>query len=260
MTRRLEESGDRDGEVRLSRRLVGLHVGGVLLLISVVLSTVVWISAEHNKLAVQSSERMVQAGIDSFRTRLRTLVEDYSVWDEAYAAAVTDDRDWLYSNIGTAASEIGTLDLIVFIDPTAGEPFGWTEGSPPEGETGLLPADVLAQIIDSLSRGIDENGRFPTVLALRESLPWAFTAARVVPVEGPPAGVAPELLPIQVHGLRLAGDRLKRIGQGLLIDDLSLSDTPVRSLAKIPLIDYAGRTISYVTWMLPPGYGGIHVT
>ncbi len=101
---------------------------------------------------------------------------------------------------------------------------------------------------------MDENGRFPTLLALREGVPWAFTAARVVPVEGPPAGVAPELLPIQVHGLRLAGDRLKRIGQGLLIDDLSLSDTPVRSMAEVPLVDYAGRTISYVTWMPPhPG-------
>ena len=254
MTRRQEDFGDRDGEVRLSRRLVGLHVGGVLLLISVVLSTVIWISAEHNKLAVQSSERMVQGGINSFRTRLRTLVEDYSIWDEAYDAAVSDDRDWLYSNIGTAAAEIGTLDLIVFIDPTAGEPFGWTDSSPPEGETGLLPADVLAQIMDSLSGGMDENGRFPTFLAIREGVPWAFTAARVVPVEGPPAGVAPELLPIQVHGLRLAGDRLKRIGQGLLIDDLSLSDTPVRSMAEVPLVDYAGRTISYVTWMPPhPG-------
>ena len=39
--------------VRLSRRLAGLHVGGVLLLIFVVLSTVGWISAEHNKLALQ---------------------------------------------------------------------------------------------------------------------------------------------------------------------------------------------------------------
>ena len=46
--------------------------------------------------------------------RLRTLVKDYSVWDEAYTAAMVGDRDWLYSNIGNAAGEIGTLDLIFF--------------------------------------------------------------------------------------------------------------------------------------------------
>ena len=27
---------------------------------------------------------MVRGGIDSFRARLRTLVSDYSIWDEAY--------------------------------------------------------------------------------------------------------------------------------------------------------------------------------
>ena len=254
MTGRMDEPGNRNGEVRLSRRLVGLHVGGVLLLIFVVLSTVGWISAEHNKLALQSSESMVEGGIDAFRTRLRTLMRDYSIWDEAYAAAIDDDRDWLYSNIGNAAAEIGTLDLIVFVNPMTGAPFGWVRGSPENGETGLLSADLLGQILQALDLDLRGDSQPPTLLALRNGVPWVFSVARVIPVEGRPAAVPPELLPVQIHGFEISGDRLRRIGQGILIDDLVLSDRPDPVLAQVPLVDYAGRTISYVSWKPPhPG-------
>jgi signal transduction histidine kinase len=247
------DTADRAGEVRLSRRLVGLHLGGVLLLILVVLSTVGWISAEHNRLAVKSSESMVEGGVNSFRSRLRTLVRDYSIWDEAYAAAVAGDREWLYSNIGSAAAEIGTLDLIVFVNPVSGEPFGWQHSSPREGETGLLPADLLARLLAVLDEE-ESDTQPPTILAEREGTPWVFSAARVIPVEGPPADVPADLLPVQVHGLALSGSRLERIGHGLLIEDLRLADEPAPGDARVPLIDYDGRTIAYIAWRPPhPG-------
>ena len=59
---------------------------------------------------------------------------------------IDDDRDWLYSNIGNAAGEIGTLDLIVFVNPATGMVFGWRAGSPASGETGLLPEPLLDSI------------------------------------------------------------------------------------------------------------------
>ena len=142
-----EGSDDRAGMMRLSHRLVALHVGGVVILILAVLSTVLWISREHNKLALESSQSLVRGGIDSFRARLRTLVKDYSIWDEAYAAAVAGDREWLYSNIGNAAGEIGTLDLIVFVDPATHAAYGWHLGSPPNGEPDPLPAPLLETIL-----------------------------------------------------------------------------------------------------------------
>ena len=85
------KSEDRDGVMRLSHRLVAMHVAGVAILILVVLLSVVWVSAEHNKLALESSESMVRGGVASFRARVRTLVRDYSIWNEAYDA-VNDRR------------------------------------------------------------------------------------------------------------------------------------------------------------------------
>jgi signal transduction histidine kinase len=252
MTQRPEHRND-GGEISLSRWLVGLHVGGVTLLVLALLSSVLWISAEHNKLALESSENMVRAGIASFRSRLRTLVRDYSIWDEAYEAVVADDRDWLYSNIGNAAAEIGTLDMIVFV-PKSGTPFGWQHDSPEVGETDLLPPALLGTILAMLDTSAADDGQPPTLLASLDGLPWAFSAAHVTPVDGAPAGVSPADLPVQIHGLQLSDARLHQIGRNLLIRDLSLVTESAPGAARAPLIDHAGATFAYVTWNAPrPG-------
>ncbi len=254
MTSRPAEPEDREGMLRLSHRLVALHVGGVVILILGVLSSVLWISREHNKLALESSESLVRGGIASFRVRLRTLVLDYSVWDEAYQAVIDDDRTWLYSNIGNAAGEIGTLDLIVFVNPASGAVYGWRPGSPSEGVADILPPQLLQAILHLVDNTGSNDSAAHTLLAEFDGAPWAFTAAHVTPVEGPPAGVSPDQLPLQVHGLRLAGDRLQQIGRNLLVDDLALADAPKPGQAYVALTDMNGSVFKYVVWAAPrPG-------
>jgi signal transduction histidine kinase len=249
-----EKSEDRDGVMRLSHRLVAMHIAGVVILILVVLASVVWVSAEHNKLALSSSESMVRGGVASFRARLRTLVNDYSVWNEAYEAVIADDRDWLYNNIGNAAAEIGTLDVIVFVPRLGGPTFGWREGTGVDGTPDPLPAELLASLTSLLDAADTDGGGSGTLLAEFEGEPWAFSIARVIPVAGAPPGVAPADLPLQVHGQRLSGERLAGIGRNLLVDDLTLADAPPSGQAAIGLRDPDGRVIRYVAWEPPrPG-------
>ena len=248
------KSEDRDGVMRLSHRLVAMHVAGVAILILVVLLSVVWVSAEHNKLALESSESMVRGGVASFRARVRTLVSDYSIWDEAYDAVNSDDRDWLYNNIGNAAAEIGTLDIIVFIPRAGGPTFGWREGSDPHGIPDPLPAELVSDLAAMLEKGSNDSGPSGTILADFEGEPWAFSIARVIPVEGLPAGVLPADLPLQVHGLRLSQERLESIGRSLLVEGLALVDAPAPGQAEVALRDDDGRVIRYIAWEPPrPG-------
>ena len=142
MTSWLEDPKDREGELRLSHRLVALHVGGVLLLMAVVLASVLWVTLKHNELAESSSRRLVRGGLTSFRVKVETLVKDYSVWDEAYQAVLAGDRIWLYRNIGTAVTEVGTLDLIVFVEPDSGASYGWDVDSPRRGPQRPALAEV----------------------------------------------------------------------------------------------------------------------
>jgi signal transduction histidine kinase len=245
---------NREHVLRLSHRLVALHAAGVVILILVVLSTVLWISREHNRLALEASQDLVRGGIQSFRVRLLTLVRDYSIWDEAYRAVIDDDRDWLYSNIGNAAGEIGTLDLIVFVNPATGSAFGWRAGSPTSGETGLLPEPLLDSIRGMLEGTDPGDGAARTLIADFEGVPWAFSVARVTPVDGAPAGVDRGSLPQQVHGLRFSEQRLKQVGGTVLVDDLALAAAPEPEQAAVPLLDRQGQVVQYVVWDPPrPG-------
>lgn len=256
MQSQTDNTDDRDGVMRLSHRLVALHIAGVILLIMVVLSSVLWISAEHNKLARDSSENIVESGVEAFRQRLRTLVKDYSIWDEAYDAVIADDRSWLYSNIGSAAAEIGTLDLIVFIAPDHAS-FGWRHDSAPEGEPTPLSAPLTAAIVGLLAEKNEDEVANRTLLASFEGEPWAFSVARVIPVDGAPAGMRAEALPIQIHGMRLSGDRLSQIGADPVVGELILAPAPEAGQASVPLIDYDGNVIRYLVWTPPRPAGSI---
>ena len=241
--------------MRLSHRLVAMHVAGVAILILVVLLE----RGLGFGRAQQAGARIIREH-GARRRRLvpgalRTLVRDYSIWDEAYDAVITDDRDWLYNNIGNAAAEIGTLDLIVFIPRAGGPTFGWREGSDPQGIPDPLPAELVSDLAAMLEKGSNDNGASGTMLADFEGEPWAFSIARVIPVDGLPAGVLPADLPLQVHGLRLSPERL----------DLDRPQPAGRRARRSPmrrrrarrpiaLRDDDGRVIRYVVWEPPrPG-------
>ncbi len=242
--------------MRLSHRLVALQIAGVVMLILVVLSSVLWISAEHNRLALESSENIVRRGVEAFRQRLRTLVKDYSIWDEAFDAVMQDDRDWLYSNIGNAAAEIGTLDMIVFLGPE-GEAYGWRVGSPRWGEPNPLPEPVTRAIVELLASKDDGAAPARTLLADLGGETWAFSVARVMPVSGVPMGMDTRDLPIQIHGMRLSGDRLSQIGADPVVGTLALADEPLPDEASVPLIDFDGKVIKYLVWDPPRPAGSI---
>ena len=239
----------------LSRKLAAIHATGVALLFLVVGSTTLWISAEHNTLARVASEELVSSGVDSLRTRLGSFARDYSIWDDAYANVRANDRDWIYRNIGNAASEIGTLDLIEFVYPPIGDPFGWRLGSPPEGERNLLPADLLARILRELDRPDAGSARPDTIFAEWEGEPWIFALELVRPVEGLPPGVSADALPRQIHGLRLSDQRLAAIGDELLLEDIRLDpDPPGAGEAALALRDESGATLARIVWTPPrPG-------
>lgn len=249
-----QKSTDRDGAMRLSHRLVAMHVTGVAILILVVLSSVAWVSAEHNKLALESSESLVRNRLASIREQLRTLVKDYSVWTEAYEATVGNDREWLYSNIGSAATEIGTLDLIIFVPEGGAEPFGWRASTGPEGEPNPLPDPLLAELRELLSEIESGSGSSGTLLAEFEGEPWAFAIAHVQPVGTMANAIERTTMPLQIHGQRISPALLSEMGSNLLIDGLSLAGEPAAGQASVALLDSAGDVIRYVVWQPPrPG-------
>ncbi len=242
-------------ELRLSNKLITLHAASILAFVLVVVATVGWITAAHNSLALAASERMVLGGLAALRTKVETVISDYSIWDEAYAALRDGDEEWLYRNIGTGAAEIGALDIIVMADPATGTHFGWTEGSPTEGEPALLP-DAIVNLTLGLLPGPDDPGPAST-FALIGGEPWVIAVTTVRPVEGPPAGLRPADMPRQIHALRLQGRILEGIAANTLMDGLELlpiEAVPSADQASLALTDATGATIGHLVWAPPrPG-------
>ena len=245
--------GDDDDALRLSHGLVALQAGGIVLLVLVVLGTALWISAQHNRLAMDSSERLVESELESIRSATYTLVRDYSIWDQGFAAVVKDDREWLYSSIGSSVTELGTFDLAILI-PDGRTNFGWVAGSPPEGEVDILPPPLLAAIVRLLDPSSERSARMRTLLAEFDGSPWFFAVSRMTLVEGVPPGMLRGSLPVQIHGTRLTTERLSALGRDVLATGVRLSPGVAEGQASVPLIDFSGRVISYVVWEAPrPG-------
>ncbi|MBP7241954.1 ATP-binding protein [Amaricoccus sp.] len=240
------------GALRLSHRLVALHACGVVLLIGVVLSTTLWISAEHNKLAEAASVRMVERSVAELRTRAFTLVKDYSIWDEAYDAVISGDREWLYSNIGTAAAEIGSVDMLVVAGPDGSNQYGWVSDSTSWGETDLLPPEILGALVGLLKSQPDISSTAARTLMERlDGEPWIFAVSRIRPVD---QVIDLKNAPIQIHGVRLSQERLAQIGSSLLINDLALEQEPGPGQAAVPLYDPDGKLLGQIVWAAPkPG-------
>ncbi|MER2509262.1 MAG: ATP-binding protein [Amaricoccus sp.] len=246
-------SAEGGGPLSLSRRLVAFHVGGVALLLLVVLASVLWVSSEHNKLARVSSENLVSAGLTSLRTRALTLVRDYSIWDEGFDAVVENDRVWLYENIGVSVTDIRTFDLVTIDMPGHGPAYGWTENSPPEGETGLLPPDMLQALLALPDDGDVATTETRTRFGMLNGEPWYFAVSYVRPVEKFPSGASAKSLPRQIHGQRLSDD-LEQLRENTLADKLHLTDAPAAGEASVALVDLNNQTIGYLAWAPPrPG-------
>ncbi|CAN5602541.1 hypothetical protein BH23PSE1_BH23PSE1_09370 [soil metagenome] len=245
-------------ELRFSRGLAAFLIGGIVFLIGVVVASVLWVSERHNDLARASSEQMVRGAFNSFEAKMRTVVRDYSVWDEAHDAIARGDTDWLYSNVGTGAAEIGALDIIVLVSPGGEISRGWRQGSPVEGERGLVPPSMLAAIT-ALLEGTDP-GRMAArnTYAMLDGDAWAFAVTYVQPVGGA-HGLPADALALQVHGLRLSPELVSGIGGNMLIDDLAVVDEVPPGSSAVELHNASGAVVAKVAWLPPrPGARILH--
>lgn len=249
MSRREQTSGPTQANLRFSRRLVGYHVAAILLVIGVAAGGLLWISDQHNRLARASAAKMVHGGISSLEEGLAGTVRDYSVWTEALEAIRAGDADWIYSNIGSGAAEIGASDMIVLVEPS-GRAYGWQSGSAPEGEPGLLPPDLLRALLDMLDR--TEPGEPAVTYGTIDDELWALAAARVVTTEGTAGGLPDAALPRQIHGARIDDALLGEIGADFLIDGLRLGRADAGQ--SLPLRGADGAPLAHVVWPSPaPG-------
>ncbi|MEM1343691.1 MAG: ATP-binding protein [Pseudomonadota bacterium] len=242
-----------DTFTRLSRMLKIAHLCAILGLITVVALTALWVSDQHTQLARASAKALVSSAVMGLEERVKTVAGDYSYWDEVHDAVQSDDRAWLHSSIGTAATETGTVEAIVLSTRDGSENYGWVQNGP---ETAA--ADILArpQLLALLARiqdtPIDPASVIHSYKWIDGAL-WLFAVARILPYEGY-ASLDDATLYRQIHGIRLTPERLDTLGQSVLISGLNLRRDPPQPGQGHALMGSGGQAIAWLMWKKPaPG-------
>ncbi len=249
-----KSEGDVGQEIRLSTRLAIMHLGVSAILIASILVGTLWLAHEHNRQAAIYMKQMIDAKSKSFEKRMRATNRDYSVWTEAYDAILKDDIEWLYSNIGTGAAEIGALDLIVLVPPGDAQPIGWRLESPASGEAGLLPPDILDEMLGLLAGTPLSERVVKSAYAVLDGQVWLLTVTRVVPVDGVPEGVTDADLPRQIQGVRLEQNLLKDIKESFILHEVAITRSAAAGQETLPLHPINTADTLDIVWTAPkPG-------
>jgi signal transduction histidine kinase len=249
-----KSEGDVGQEIRLSTRLSIMHLGVSAILIASILIGTLWLANEHDRQAAIYMNQMIDAKSKSFEKRMRATNRDYSVWTEAYDAIIQRDIEWLYSNIGTGAAEIGALDLIVLIPPGEATAVGWRLGSPASGDADLLPRPVLDKMLDLLSGTPASERIVKSAYAILDGQIWLLTITRVVPVDGVPEGVTDADLPRQIQGVQLEGSLLKDIKDSFILHQVEITRAAAPEQQSLPLHPINSDGTMDIVWTAPkPG-------
>ncbi len=256
----VERSEDDDGlkrrtvNLRTSTRIARFLTIAVVVFVLSAIGFSLWMTREHDRLALRGSEQMVRGGLASLEDTLRTVTMDFAIWPDAVAAVSANDRTWIWENIGISAAVTETTDLMMVQMPDGSAPFGWAPGMDAEPSTTLIPApavDKLRALLDKLP--IEERSPVTVIFDAGETI-WLLSSARIVsadPAEDPASDAQIGRL---IFGFRMDDELLREIGSQYLIDDLHLEISPVNPPISIPLIDGTGEAVAYAVWTPPrPG-------
>jgi len=242
------------GVTRLSQTIKRAHYAALAVLVLVIAGTVVWISGEHTRLARDSSVKLVESAINTIEERVRTITIDYSYWEEAYVAAAEGDTRWLYSNIGTGATETEVVGRIGIAHGTSGRNYGWRIGGDATPTDNVVPRPVAEALISQIApRPVDSTTVESSYHRLGDQV-WLFAIARIVPYEVGSVDWSQTEQIFQIHGIEIDGALLAEAGESVLISGLGLTDAATEGATWLKLADHRGVPVAAVSWELPsPG-------
>ena len=230
----------------LTTRITSLLVGAILVTVVTVLGALFWMANEHNKQAAVNSQTMIAGGVAALQETLETVTKDYSYWQDAYDNVRAEDGEWIYSNMGSDATEADTADIIVIVQPDFSIRYAWQNGMEKEPDPTILGRAVVDQMIGLLAE-VPTNTIEARVGLFDLGDKFAMLAAvRISPDELEGLNVAD--LPINIMGYFLTPERVAAIGESFLIDDMMLSVSHEEGREFLPLTGLAGQHLAHLHW------------
>jgi len=244
------------GQAITGRITLNLVAGIVITVVTVVIA-ILWMAARQNEQAQDSTYTMVSGGVTAQGRRVESLASDYAWWEDAFTAYQSGDQAWFDTNFGESVEEAEVADIFAVISTEGEIRYSWLLGEDLAADDILTP-DVIERVRElagglsgeslAATRGIVRMGSDPVVIGV----------SRITPFLSNP-DIDPKSLPLLLVGQALDDERLARLGETFLIDDLhfEMGEAPSASSAKaaVPVVDVFDKTIGHFVWTPPtPGY------
>lgn len=238
---------------KLTRRITLLLFGAVAATIFTISAVLVWMAGEFNEKSQNDSQVMIQGGLEAIDNTLRLVTVDYSWWQDAYDNINADNADWVISNIGSGVVDSSALDLAVVAPPSGEAKYGWIKNQEVEGpQAGLLTPEQIQRM-----RKLIDNTPQDEVVALTQfemvGEQLVLLAAAHITSDDP-SGLEFDTLATNIFGFIFDEDRISKLGETFLTDDLKLSKDIETDKQHIALRGVGDEVLGYLVWTAPaPG-------
>ena len=236
----------------ITKHIRSLLVSAILVTMITVLGALLWMAREHDKKAAADSQTMIAGGVAALQDQLEMVTIDYAWWEEAYNNVRAQNDDWVYSNMGTGATEADTADILVIVQPDRRIRYAWQNGMEEEPDPAILDDAVVDAMIGRLA-DVPPSSVEARVSQFDLGDKVAMLAAVRVTTDDFENNELADL-PVLIMGYFLSPERLAAVGEGFLIEDLTMALTPDEGKENFPVTGADGQVLCYLEWTpLQPG-------
>lgn len=237
---------------KLPRHIAITVVGTVLFSFIVFASSVIWMTRELDRQALENSLIQMRTARSNLLSKARLVTLDYTNWDAAVSAMRTADEFWLYDNIGSAALIGQAIQLTDMWGGAMPAPIGWITNDEIKPRTDALTQEMRNLVEERLSNSKS------TVLNGVEFFGWsnnevfAFAASSFSPVNG-----AVPAQPWQINdghlvmGVNLTKKVMSKIADSYFLSGVKVVKNKPTSDPFIPLAGIDGQPVAFIAWDEP---------
>ncbi|WP_176556329.1 putative bifunctional diguanylate cyclase/phosphodiesterase [Rubellimicrobium rubrum] len=240
---------------RLPTRIVALMIGTLLVVLIAVSGSMIWMSRTLDAQARDQSLAQVRTARANLLTQVRLTTLDYTKWETAVDAVRAKDSDWLYLNIGAAATVGQVVQLVLIWGGPFASDIGWTDDGVEAGRTSLLDPATLGLIEHRVGATPIRSFESADFFVWHSGGVFALGAARFEVVKGENGVRIPDRQAARLAmGRRITPQSLATIEDNYLLTGLEIVHAAPEGRPNLPLLGGDGRPVAYLTWDAPtPG-------
>jgi diguanylate cyclase (GGDEF)-like protein len=239
---------------RLPAWIAAVMLSTIVVFVMTVGASNSWLSQALDAQARSQSISQIRNARNNLLSQVRLTTLDYAKWGTAVNAIEAADLDWVYENIGAAATVGQIVQIVALWGGHYPADVGWIDDGAEDGRVGLLDSGTIEEVERRLAE--IPVGAYDAVefFAWREGSVYAMSAARLEPADDldpqAPDGDVERLL----MGRRVTNETVASIADSFVLSGLEIVRELPADRPSVPLLGHYGQPIAHLAWDTPhPG-------